>query len=99
MIKRKIRYGQEVEVKVTYHSEKGYSGSLVAQKEVAIYDDANTILSYVIRNGGMYLTSDSTPEEIDRIFKMSKKAFKRALGHLYKERKIDFVDGKTILVK
>jgi predicted RNA-binding protein (virulence factor B family) len=47
----------------------------------------------------MPLTSDSTPEEIDHYFKMSKKAFKRALGNLYKERKIVFEDGKTILVK
>lgn len=99
MIKRQIRYGMAVEVKVTYQSEKGYSGSLVAQKEVAIYDDANTILTYVIRNNGMYLTADSTPDEIEKVFKMSKKAFKRAIGHLYKERKIDFVNGKTILVK
>jgi uncharacterized protein len=99
MIKEPIRYGQEVSVKVTYHSEKGYTGSLAPQKEIAIYEDANNILSYIIRKGEMDLDSNSSPEDIDLIFNMSKKAFKRALGHLYKERKIDFVDGKTVLVK
>lgn len=99
MYKEPLRYGQEVEVKVVYHSEKGYTGSLAPQKEIAIFDDANIILSYMIRKGDMQLTADSTPEEIFEEFEMSKKAFKRALGHLYKERKIDFVDGKTILIK
>jgi len=99
MYKETLRYGQEVDVKVVYHSEKGYTGSLAPQKEIAIFDDANIILSYMIRKGDMQLTADSTPEEIYEEFEMSKKAFKRALGHLYKERKIDFVDGKTILIK
>lgn len=97
--KTSLRYGKAVEVKVNFLSDKGYTGSLAPQKEVAIYDDANVILSYVIRKGGMNLTADSTPEEIYETFQMSKKAFKRAIGHLYKERKINFVEGKTILVE
>ncbi|MBN2299900.1 MAG: hypothetical protein JXC31_01805 [Acholeplasmataceae bacterium] len=99
LIKQNIRYGQEVDVKVTFLSEKGYTGSLAPQKEVALFEDANIILSYMIRKGDLKLTTDSTPEEIYDMFQMSKKAFKRALGHLYKERKIDFVDGKTILIQ
>ncbi len=98
-IKTELRYGQAVDVKVNFLSEKGYTGSLAPQKEVAIYDDANQVLSYIVRKGSMNLTADSSPEEIFAIFKMSKKAFKRAIGHLYKERKIDFIDGKTILVE
>ncbi|MFH0766622.1 MAG: S1-like domain-containing RNA-binding protein [Bacillota bacterium] len=99
MYKEALRYGQEVDVKVVYHSEKGYTGSLTPQKEIAIFDDANIILSYMIRKGEMQITANHTPEEIYEELKMSKKAFKRALGHLYKERKIDFVDGKTILIQ
>lgn len=98
-IKQHVRLGKLVEVKVTFSSEKGYSGSLAPQKEVAIYEDANFILSYIIRHNGMPYTADASPEDIKRVFNMSKKAFKRALGHLYKERKIDFVNDKTILVK
>ncbi len=99
MIKKPLRYGQEVEVKITYHSEKGYTGSLAEQKEVAMFDDANTILTYLIRQGSIPLTSDSSPEAIEQMFHISKKAFKRALGHLYKERKVRFEDDKTILIK
>jgi predicted RNA-binding protein (virulence factor B family) len=99
MIKEDVRYGEKIKVKVTYLSDKGYTGSMMEQKEVKRFDDANEILSYLIRNNDMPLTSDSTPEEIEHYFKMSKKAFKRALGNLYRERKIIFEDGKTILVK
>ena len=99
MIKKPLRYGQEVEVKITYHSDKGYTGSLAEQKEVAMFEDANMILSYLVRQGSMPLTSDSSPEDIESLFHISKKAFKRALGHLYKERKVRFEDDKTILVQ
>jgi predicted RNA-binding protein (virulence factor B family) len=99
MYKEPIRYGELRNVKVTFISEKGYSGSLIEQKEVLLFDDANKVLSHIVRYGDLDLTADSTPEEISHVFDMSKKAFKRALGTLYRERKIDFVDGKTILVK
>ncbi|MFA5470846.1 MAG: S1-like domain-containing RNA-binding protein [Acholeplasmataceae bacterium] len=99
MYQGKYRLGQKVHVTITYISEKGINGSLIEQKEVKIFDDANIILSYLIRHGDLDLDSDSSPEAIKEIFDMSKKAFKRALGHLYKERKIIFVDGKTKLVK
>lgn len=40
-------------------------------------------------NGGSVSVSDkSTPERISDIFKMSKKSFKKAVGDLYKQRKI-----------
>jgi len=93
-----LRLGQEVSVKVTFHSEKGYSGSLVEQKEVLMHDDANIILSYLIKHQEMMLDANSDPELINQTFNMSKKAFKRAIGALYKERKIDFNNGKTILI-
>lgn len=99
MYQGKYRLGQKVHVTITFISEKGINGSLIEQKEVKIFDDANIILSYLIRHGDLELDSDSSPEAIKEIFDMSKKAFKRALGHLYKERKIIFVDGKTKLVK
>lgn len=99
MIKDKLRIGEEVEVTITYFSDKGYSGSLIKQKEISRFDDANIILSHLVRKGDIPLTSNSSPEEITKYFDMSKRAFKRALGLLYKERKIEFVDNKTILVK
>lgn len=98
LIHETYRIGQEVNVKITYKSDKGYSGSLIKQKEVLMHDDANRILSYLIKNGEMNLTSDSDSIDIFNQFQLSKKAFKRALGTLYKQRKIDFKDQKTVLV-
>lgn len=98
MVKNKIRLGEEVEVKITYISDKGYSGSLIEQKEVSRFDDANIILSYLVRKGDLPLTSNSSPEDIEKYFQMSKRAFKRAIGLLYKERRIDFINNKTVLV-
>lgn len=98
MYKKNYRLGEAVEVKIVYHSEQGYTGSLIPQKEVALHEDANRILSYLNRRGELHVTSDSSPEEIDQILGMSKKAFKRAIGKLYRERKIIMDAGKIRLV-
>lgn len=47
----------------------------------------------------MIFTSKSSPETIKRVFNMSKVQFKDALGRLYKERKIQLFDDKTVLIK
>ena len=39
--------------------------------------------------GLMTINDDSSPEEIKRVFGISKKAFKRVVGKLYKDRVID----------
>jgi len=55
------------------------------------YSDTNTALIYKIleENGGFIaITDKSSPEEIYSQFGISKKAFKRSIGALYKERKI-----------
>jgi uncharacterized protein len=93
------RLGELVNVKIIYISEKGYSGQLSAQKEISMHDDAQEVLTYLARHDVLPLTSDSSPEDIAKYFKMSKKAFKRALGTLYKQRKITFKDDRTVLVR
>lgn len=97
-LRKEYRIGEEVEVIINFRHNEFYTGQLTLQKEEQRLDDAETILTYLKRRGQMNLTSDSSPEDIKRVFNMSKKAFKRALGALYKERLVDFVDGKTILV-
>lgn len=58
------------------------------------------LLDYLLQNGGkMAFTSDSDKDHIYETFNLSKKAFKRALGRLYSERKVIFEDDQTILVK
>ncbi|MFA6801315.1 MAG: S1-like domain-containing RNA-binding protein, partial [Acholeplasmataceae bacterium] len=99
MYEEDIWLGKRVLVLITHKSEKGYSGSLLKQKENKMVDDADIILQYLIKNKEMTLDATSTPEDIFETFQMSKKAFKRAIGILYKQRRIDFVEGKTKLLE
>lgn len=50
-------------------------------------------------NGQLNLNDESSPAEIRAAFDASKKAFKQALGALYRERKIRMVEGGVELVK
>lgn len=60
---------------------------------------AESILTALRANGGsISITDRSTPEEICAMFRCSKKDFKRAVGALYKARKIDLEPGKIVLV-
>lgn len=56
----------------------------------AIEENANKIIHILEQsNGFIPLTDDSTPHEIKLILNMSKKAFKKAVGKLYKQNKIN----------
>ena len=60
---------------------------------------ANQILDFIAEQGGTTtLTDKSSPEEIQKQFKVSKKAYKKALGALYKRRMIDIEKDKISLV-
>lgn len=53
------------------------------------------ILRHLASKGGVALLSDrSPPEEIFRLFRTSKKNFKRAIGRLYKARRIVIEDTR-----
>ena len=49
-------------------------------------------------NGTLNLTDKSSPDEINRILGLSKKAFKRAVGNLYKQKKITLSEQGIKLV-
>jgi len=63
--------------------------------------DKNTELVYkaLLKNNGVLAVTDkSSPDEISRQFGMSKKAFKKSLGALYKQRKIKLLpDGIELI--
>ena len=61
-----------------------------AHEELA--GDAQKILDALGRPDPPRIGDRSTPEEIRRVFGLSKKAFKRAVGRLLKERVVDFDD-------
>ena len=99
-IRNAYRIGEAVTVKIVNINDYGYNGSLIENKEEQLHEDANTILSYLIKNQGvMNLTADSSSEEVADLLHISRKAFKRGLGNLYRMRVVDFVEGKTILIE
>ncbi len=74
--------------------------TLQRNKWQSIPDDAERILAYLEENDGtMELTDKSKPEDIYEVLGISKKAFKRALGTLYRERKIELGKDYTRLMK
>ena len=63
-------------------------------------DDAETLLSYMEAHGGdMPYGDKSSAEEIKEAFGMSKAAFKRALGRLYKDGKVELAPSVTTLLQ
>ncbi|RLL46747.1 hypothetical protein D8M04_05965 [Oceanobacillus piezotolerans] len=72
--------------------------SLRPLKQHGMMEDADLILEHLQVNNGIIPFSDkSEPEDIRGTFEISKAAFKRALGKLMKEGKIEQRDGKTYL--
>ena len=98
---RELRIGEVVEARVTFIREDGrLNASLRAIKETAIERDAEKIFDFMQKNGGsMNFHDDTAPEKISVVFKISKAAFKRAVGHLYRERRIEKIDNGFKIVE
>ena len=94
------RLGEEVVVTITKALDEEYYGMLNLQKEDMIDSDKELIFEYIKKhNGRIRLTAKTDAQTIEHELHMSKKAFKRAYGGLYKDRVIDFDDESTFLVK
>ncbi len=94
-----VHLGQKVDVRILDIHENDYSGTMIEKKEVQIQDDKKIILEYLNNhNGVMLITEESSPELINRLFNMSKGSFKKAIGGLLKENKIEILKDKIILV-
>ena len=83
-IVKKIRPGNKLDITL---DKIGYRN---------IEPNAQLILEYLLNdeNGFIKLTDKSSPEAIKSILQMSKKSFKKAVGTLYKQRRIQIeIDG------
>ncbi|WP_257350436.1 CvfB family protein [Pseudalkalibacillus decolorationis] len=98
---RIVRLGERVKVRVTFIREDGrINVSLKAPKEIAYGEDAETILAYLSENDGFMPYHDkSSPDEIKEQFHLSKAAFKRAIGKLLKEKKVEQSPEGTRLIE
>ena len=93
------RVGAELEARVTFLREDGrLNVSMRPVKENAMDSDAEKILAVLQARGGQMPYSDNSPPEvIKEKFNISKAAFKRALGRLFKDQKIEQKEGWTYL--
>lgn len=65
--------------------------SLRDRAHMVIDDDADRIYSKLVKNDGFLRFNDkSSPNEIRKTFGISKSSFKKAIGKLYKDKKIEF---------
>jgi predicted RNA-binding protein (virulence factor B family) len=90
-----LKNGITVEARVTFVRDDGRVNlSMRPQKENARISDAEKIKEYLIkRKGSMPFNDASPPEIIKEKFGISKAAFKRALGRLFKEGLIEEKEG------
>ena len=89
-----IDVGDEITARVTRVNPDGKIELAVRNTGIVQMDsDSRTIMEELRLNGGVLnLTDKSDPKDIERALHMSKAAFKRACGHLFKERKIQITD-------
>ena len=86
-IVKKIRSGNKLDIAI---GQLGFR---------SIEPNAQKILDHLEDNSGyLNLTDKSSPDEIKELVQMSKKAFKKAIGNLYKQRKIQIKDDGIYLV-
>lgn len=92
----KYRIGDVIMVRVTGIKEDGKCDVTIRDKAyVQMEDDAEALLQLIDSYAGVLPFSEkASPEVIKRETGLSKAAFKRAVGRLYKERKITLTDGK-----
>ncbi|MGD9909934.1 MAG: S1-like domain-containing RNA-binding protein [Candidatus Izemoplasmatales bacterium] len=99
--RKEYHLGELVQVKILkMNAHHEYTGSMIEQKEKMLNSDGEKLVAYMVNHGGeMRYTDKSAAEEIAFAFSMSKGAFKRALGSLYKAGKVELSETKTILKK
>lgn len=96
--RKPLRLGEEVMVTITKMLDHEAYGTLNEHKEILMDDDKKLLLEYLKSHAFLKLTAKSTKEEVESYFPLlSRKAFKRAYGNLYKEGLIWLDEEKTYL--
>lgn len=93
-----LSVGDRVDVRVTKVREDGKLNLSMRKMAYQQMDDDSTLIyNEVAKNGFIPFNDKTAPEKIKKTFGLSKKAFKRAVGRLLKEDKIEFKnDGIAI---
>ncbi len=94
-----LHVGQHVKARVIGSSHRRLNLSMKPRAYEEITPDAQMIVAVLehSRDKKMPYTDKSSPDDIQEYFGISKGSFKRALGNLMKQRKIEQKDGYTYL--
>lgn len=97
---RELKVGEEIQARVTGVKPDGKLDLSIREKSYLQIDaDANTILEMLKERGGeIPFTDKASPEQIREETHMSKNEFKRAVGHLLRENKIEIEEERIILL-
>jgi predicted RNA-binding protein (virulence factor B family) len=95
-----MRIGQMVEGRVVKVREDGKLNVTLTQRvHVQMDDDSEKVYGQLKDNDGFLPYHDKSDKDIiNRVFNMSKGAFKRAIGRLYKEKKIEIKEDGIHLI-
>lgn len=93
--------GDMIEARVTAVKADGKLDLSIRQKaHLQMDEDAQYVMQVIDEFEGVLPFNDKvSPEIIQREFKMSKNAFKRAVGKLYKEGKIEITENRILKAK
>ena len=93
--------GQEVNARVTKVREDGKLDLSAREKaHNQIFADAEKVMQVIEEFDGVLPFNDkASPEVIAREFKLSKNAFKRAVGNLLKEGKIEITEKSIVSIQ
>lgn len=92
--------GDELTCRVTAVREDGKLTLSAKEKAyMQLHEDAESVYEIILDfDGELPFDDKAAPEIIQREFGLSKSAFKRAVGHLLKEKKIELKNGKIYTV-
>lgn len=93
--------GDEVEARVTAVKSDGKLDLSIRRKaHLQMDEDAEYVMKVIDEFDGVLPFNDKvSPEIIQREFQMSKNAFKRAVGRLYKEGRIEITENRILKVR
>ena len=93
------RVGETIRARVSAVKDNGKLDLSVREKAFIQMDvDAAKLMDYMEKHGGRIpFTDKATPETIRKEFEMSKNEFKRAVGRLLKEKKIEIREKDLVL--
>lgn len=94
-----LKVGDTVHGRVSKVREDGKLTISLKQKAyIQMDEDSNIVYNKMVANGGrLPFTDKASPEVIKAHFNMSKNAFKRAVGRLLKEGKVEITDDAIII--